>query len=268
MSAGSAMSALGVTAVLTGLTPGITYDFRLVATNTRTTSYGANTIFTTSSTGSAPTVATDAASGVSTGAATLSGTVNPNGSDATYYFEYGTTGAYGSATTPTSAGSGASTVGVIADLLGLNAGATYDFQLVAANAYGTTYGGNLTFTASSATTTTLVDSPTLALPGDRVTLTAAVSPASAIGTIEFSNGSSPVLECAAVTLVSGSATCVTSFTVAGTYRLRATYSGGTGFGVSTSATRLSLSTSQRLGRPSSCLLRRSSTATSRSSTFR
>jgi hypothetical protein len=152
-----------------------------------------------------------------------------------YYFEYGTIGAYGSTTTSSSAGSGTSAVGVLANLVGLSAGATYDFRLVAANAYGTTYGGNLTFTASSATTTTLVDSPTLALPGDRVTLTAAVSPASAIGTIEFTNGSSSVLGCATVTLVAGAATCVTSFTVAGTYRLSATYSGSTGFGASSSA---------------------------------
>ncbi len=55
-----------------------------------------------------PVVATGAASSVLTQSATLNGTVDPNGSDTTYYFEYGTTTAYGRRTATEDAGSSTS----------------------------------------------------------------------------------------------------------------------------------------------------------------
>jgi hypothetical protein len=181
-------------------------------------------------------VTTGPATGVSTGAATLHGTVNPNRSATTYFFEYGTTRSYGSTTTSASAGAGTSAVAATADLNGLGAGETYDFRLVATNSHGTADGGNLTFIASSATTTDLVASPDPARPGARVTLTATVSPASAIGTVEFESGTKLIPGCAAAPLGSGVATCATSFGVPGSYRLSAAYGGSTDFAASTSAT--------------------------------
>ena len=53
-----------------------------------------------------PTVATGAASSITTTSAQLNGSVNPNGSATTYYFEYGLTTAYGAATPVQNAGSG------------------------------------------------------------------------------------------------------------------------------------------------------------------
>jgi hypothetical protein len=100
-------------------------------------------------TGSPPSVTTGAATSVTSSTATLNGRVNPNGYTTTYYFEYGTTTSYGTTTTSTSAGSGTSAVAATASLTGLSPGTTYDFQLVATNANGTTDGGNLTFTTSS-----------------------------------------------------------------------------------------------------------------------
>jgi len=185
---------------------------------------------------SQPSVTTGPATGVSTGAATLHGTVNPNRSATTYFFEYGTTRSYGSTTTSASAGAGTSAVAATADLNGLGAGETYDFRLVATNSHGTDDGGNLTFIASSATTTDLVASPDPARPGARVTLTATVSPASAIGTVEFESGTKLIPGCAAAPLGSGVATCATSFGVPGSYRLSAAYGGSTDFAASTSAT--------------------------------
>ncbi len=96
-----------------------------------------------------PSATTDAATSVGSSSATLNGSVNPNGSATTYYFEYGTTTSYGLTTSSTSAGSGTSTVAETASLTGLSANTTYDFRLVATNANGTTDGGNLIFTTSS-----------------------------------------------------------------------------------------------------------------------
>ncbi len=101
--------------------------------------------FIQASTTSSPTVVTGEASVVATTTATLNGSVNPNGLSTTYYFEYGTSQGYGFGTTTASAGSGTSAVGESAGVTGLNANTTYDFQLVASNSDGTTYGGNETF---------------------------------------------------------------------------------------------------------------------------
>ena len=101
---------------------------------------------------SAPAVTTSAASGVTDTAATLNGTVNPEGAGTAYQFQYGTSTSYGSAApaSPATAGSGSSPVGESAVLSGLAAGTTYDYRLVATNAAGTTDGTNQTFTTSAA----------------------------------------------------------------------------------------------------------------------
>lgn len=73
-------------------------------------------------------------------AATLNGTVNPDGLTTTYHFDYGTTTAYGSSTAPTSVPAGTADVPAIASLAKLSASSTYHFRLVAVNANGTTTG--------------------------------------------------------------------------------------------------------------------------------
>ena len=67
----------------------------------------------------APSVTTSSAAGISTNSARLYGTVNPNGSSTTYYFQYGLTTAYGLTTGSQNAGNGSTAVSVIADLSGL-----------------------------------------------------------------------------------------------------------------------------------------------------
>jgi hypothetical protein len=101
---------------------------------------------------SAPAVTTGAASGVTSTAATLNGTVNPEGAATTYQFQYGTSTSYGSVTpaSPASAGSGSSAVSESAALSGLSASTTYDYRLVATSATGTTNGSNQTFTTPAA----------------------------------------------------------------------------------------------------------------------
>lgn len=104
-----------------------------------------------SSGSSAPSATTDAATAVTSSTATLNGTVDPNGTATSYSFEYGTSTSYGSTTPSVNAGSGTASTSASADLTGLAPDTTYDYQLVATNAAGTTYGGNVTFTTPAAT---------------------------------------------------------------------------------------------------------------------
>ena len=92
---------------------------------------------------------TGAASSVTAAAATVSGTVNPNGQDTSYHFDYGTTMSYGSSTSPADAGSGNAAVSVSSQLTGLSPNTTYHYRLVASNGSGTTAGNDATFTTAA-----------------------------------------------------------------------------------------------------------------------
>lgn len=94
----------------------------------------------------APTVATGGAARVTDTTATLTGSVNPQGSATTYFFQYGPTTRYGAQTPTASAGAGSRTVSVVADIAGLTPDTTYHFRLVAHNAGGTRRGTDRTFT--------------------------------------------------------------------------------------------------------------------------
>jgi hypothetical protein len=100
----------------------------------------------------ASTIAPDAypsgASGVTSDGATLNGTVNPNGQDSTYQFDYGTTTSYGTSVPDPAAdaGSGSTAEGETALLTGLIPGTVYHYRIEATNASGTTYGQDSTFT--------------------------------------------------------------------------------------------------------------------------
>jgi hypothetical protein len=94
----------------------------------------------------APGVSTSGASSVTQSAATVSGTVNPDGWSTSYYFQYGTSTSYGSATASQVAGSGTTVLNVSASLSGLSAGTTYHYRVSASNASGTAYSSDGTFT--------------------------------------------------------------------------------------------------------------------------
>jgi multidrug efflux pump subunit AcrA (membrane-fusion protein) len=138
-----------VTAAVTGLKPGRSYDVRLVATNSTGTVDGAVETFATVPAAD-PTVTTSPAASILTTTATLTGTVDPNGSDTTDWFEYGTSSGYGSNSAKVDAGSGTAVVEVSAPISGLKAGTNYLVRLVAENSSGTSYGiGQVVDTAAS-----------------------------------------------------------------------------------------------------------------------
>jgi virginiamycin B lyase len=92
--------------------------------------------------------------------ATVHGAVTPAAQATTYYFEYGLTTAYGTATTAADAGEGPGSVAVQATLGGLTPDTTYHYRLVAVNDTDTTYGPERTFrTQPSLASDPLAQSP-------------------------------------------------------------------------------------------------------------
>jgi len=150
-SAGSGTSSVAVSGNLSGLTPGTSYHYRVVATSTAGTAHGADGLLTTSA---APQVVTGSATSVTTSTATLNGTVNPSNRATTWYFEYGTSTSYGTKTPSKDAGSGASAVPVSAAVTGLATGRTYHFRLVATSDAGTAHGSDQTFVPVASPTVT------------------------------------------------------------------------------------------------------------------
>lgn len=146
---GAGSGSVSVSVTLHNLKPATTYEFRITATNSSGTSDGVEETFTTSA-ASKPTVVTSSASGALTSSVTLSGSVNPSGSDTKYWFEYGRTTAYGSKTAVVDAGSGTTASQVSAMLTGLKPDTEYVFRLVAGNKFGTSTGlSEFVTTASS-----------------------------------------------------------------------------------------------------------------------
>jgi hypothetical protein len=145
--AGSGTSATSVSSNLSGLAPGTTYHYRIVATSSAGTSRGGDAVFTTLV---PPVVSTESASSVTASSATLNGSVDPNGRATTYYFDYGTSTGYGARTATRSAGSSTSAQHASIGVSGLEAGRTYHFRLVATSDAGTSTGKDFTFATKTA----------------------------------------------------------------------------------------------------------------------
>ena len=140
-----------VSAAITGLSPGITYHFRIKAVNSLGTTYSDDLVFTTP--GLVPIATTQAAINLSATGATLSGTVNANGSSTSVSFEYGTSTSYGHTATPVlDQITGNYNVTEYAAITGLTQNTTYHFRIKAVNPAGTTYGNDLTFTTINGAT--------------------------------------------------------------------------------------------------------------------
>src|SRR5947209_3291676 len=164
--AGSGTNSMKVSVAISGLTTGRVYHYRVVAASDAGTSRGADATFSTSG---APKAVTAPATAVAPTSATLNGTVNPDGRATTWYFEYGTTTAYGSKTSSKSAGSGKSDRTVTATISSLSPSTTYHFRLVATSDAGTSRGADASFMTAGVTlgvsTTQLVYGHSVMLSG-------------------------------------------------------------------------------------------------------
>lgn len=148
-SAGSGTSVEDETATLSALAADTTYHYRVVAVSPGGVVVGADGAFTTTN---PPVAVSYGASSLASDSATFNGTVNPNGHSTTYYFQYGTTTAYGLQTVPASAGSGTSVVAVHTEATNLMASTVYHYRLVASSSQGTTYGADETATTTGSAT--------------------------------------------------------------------------------------------------------------------
>jgi phosphodiesterase/alkaline phosphatase D-like protein len=98
-----------------------------------------------------PVAITEAASAIQPAEATLNGSVNPEGTDAHYQFEYGETTSYGKLAPAEAkdAGEGLANVKVAETIKGLVPGTQYHYRLMATNGTSTGYGADMTFTTTT-----------------------------------------------------------------------------------------------------------------------
>lgn len=140
-----------VSAWMVGLSPSTTYHYQVVATNSTGTGYSADMTLTTASsppTGSPPAVAAGTPWINSATNVTVAGSLNPNGQNTSYFFQWGTTAAYGNSTPlqTLEAGGAIGWFPVSADLTGLIPSTTYHYRLIATNNAGSAFGDDQSFT--------------------------------------------------------------------------------------------------------------------------
>ena len=150
-SAGSGMNKVPTTVTLNDLQPLTTYHFRLNAQNRFGTVLGSILTFKTlgPAAATAPMMETKSETNVSTSSVTLRGSVDPNGAETQYWFEYSTDSLLGNvlanATPKKSAGAGTSATSVSENVTGLAGKTTYYFRIVASNSIGLTRGTEMSF---------------------------------------------------------------------------------------------------------------------------
>ncbi len=189
---GSGYSTIYTPAYITGLQSNTNYYFRLSAKNAFGTVNGSTYSFRTNTTpapqGVAPTTTTTAATDVTRTTANLHGRINPNSSETTFWFEYGTSSDLGSVTAFQSAGSGSSASTVSVSVSNLQPLTKYYFRLNAQNQFGTVNGQILNFTTagpSAATVPTVNTTAATAVTDSSARLNATVNPNGAMTTYWF-----------------------------------------------------------------------------------
>jgi RHS repeat-associated protein len=153
-SVGSGTTNVAVSKAISGLTGNTLYHYRVSATNANGTTFGLDETLVTPK---LPTLTTEAATGVTASAATLKGSINPNGWAASYQFEYGLTTSYGTSVPvpAASTGWGTTPVAVSKTISGLQEGGTYHYRLTASNPAGSASGADKTFTTPDPPETTI-----------------------------------------------------------------------------------------------------------------
>ena len=134
---------------ITGLEPGTTYHFRVVATTGHAVTYGPDQELATAG----ATIQMRAPTELYPTHAVIDDNVDPNGYETSYYFEYGKTTQYGSKipATPEGIGSGTQFIDCWNQIDNLEPGTTYHFRIVMNDAGATSYGPDQELTTPGAT---------------------------------------------------------------------------------------------------------------------
>ena len=147
-----------LSASLTGLAPGTTYDVQFVATvNGSGTSQGSVFQFTTAA-ATPPVIDASSVTDVAPTSANLVTTVDPGDAATTVYAEYGPTSGYGSETAPVTIPAGSGPTTITLPLAGLTQGTGYHVRLISTNADATAPGPDLTFTTDGTAPTPVIAS--------------------------------------------------------------------------------------------------------------
>ncbi len=148
---GSGNTSINISTYLSGLLSNTTYYYRIAASNQYGTSYGSILNFTTSQSqsGQIPIVITNSANSIYQNSATLNSSINPNNSNTTTWFEYGTTQSFGYTVGNQSIGSGNTSINISYQINNLLSNTTYYYRAIASNSYGVSYGSTLSFMTQS-----------------------------------------------------------------------------------------------------------------------
>jgi hypothetical protein len=185
---GVGSSPVAVSAQPVGLSPGVTYHYRIAATNDEGTNYGADESFITP-----PGVAgSGQASNITSFAARLTGLIEPGEFTPSYHFVYGTTSAYGSSFPQPEALAGVDGQQTVSQTVtGLTPNTTYHFALVTTNfGGGESIGLDETFTTRPLVPPAVSTGGAQAVGETAVTLTGSVDPEGLPTTYHFEYGPS------------------------------------------------------------------------------
>ena len=196
-SAGNGPSQFILNSSFGALQPNTTYYYRAVANNSYGTARGSIMSFTTQSSydyyqqqsGSAPSAITGPATSVSQTSASISGTVNPNGNNATAWFEYGTTQILGTTQGQQSVGSSNSSINISTSLPALQQNTVYYYRVVVQNSFGTSQGSIYSFSTFGGTQSYLGFTPEAPFVSTQVG--SGISPTSGVARGLFSPKNNP-----------------------------------------------------------------------------
>jgi phosphodiesterase/alkaline phosphatase D-like protein len=231
---GAGTTSQSVNAVLTGLTSGTTYYYRIAASNSTGPTRGSIASFIP---GDAPTITTLAATPVGANSATLNGNVTPNGLSTNAWFEWGTDPSLATFTYTQmqSIGAGTNVQSINTALTGLSNQTMYYYRVAASNISGTNRGSIASFiTGAVPTVATLAAS---SIGKSTATLNGTVNPNGLSTNIWFEWGTDPTLSTYSSTTMqstgSGSTTqsaekVLTGLTTGTTYYYRAVASNSAG----------------------------------------
>ncbi len=144
-SAGSGTAAVAVQVTAASLVPGTTYHYRLTAHSRFGTTLGSDHHFKTAG-NPPPNVTTGPVSQIGPTSATLTGIVDPQGAQTTFYFQYGLSTAYGYQTFPSTVAAGGAPVAVSQQLQGISPLTVFHYRIVAQHGSSVGQpGGDLSF---------------------------------------------------------------------------------------------------------------------------